>query len=160
VAGLLTLLAGSASAVTYDVSKLNISTMDFWNASPMIRYTPVDSTSEDAGWNMSYTETPYSEWSPRFLGNGASSSHSRHPGAQASIDFVGTGVRLIGELDGHVKLQVGAHEYTSGPKPNGDGVIVAAENLVPGQYTAMLTLTDGYVSITEFAVDIVAGGAG
>ncbi|OCF38829.1 hypothetical protein I317_07371 [Kwoniella heveanensis CBS 569] len=84
------------SPLTVSAAKepFNVSVSD---QSPTISYQPSRSGPADTTWNVTYTESSWSNYVNQTIGQGVSSHYTTHVGANATLGWWGTAVYLWGE---------------------------------------------------------------
>jgi hypothetical protein len=114
------------------------------------------------GWNVSYSQSPWSSFNSgqTNLGKGASSHWTNYSGAVISFSFVGTGFTAYGDTSGNMTsiLQLDGSTITTvqnkvmSTRPT----LASATNLQEGYHTVSLT-TKGIGGVEFDGVDLVLG---
>lgn len=164
---MLAMLGAIAPALASQRRPLNISITD---NSPLLWYDPdVPRPEENTtrtgaptdSWNVTWSSTPWSLWTPNRVGHGTSAHATKAVGASVTFSWMGTGVTFLGHLDGQsaaVELQLlesfsaqeGEVHYP------GDGRLASLHGLSWGWHQVRLILKAGTVSVTglEYSTEI------
>lgn len=136
---------------------LNITITD---NSPMLIYSPgiprPEENSTRSGlardsWNVSFSNSKWSEWTPNRVGHGTSEHRVSTPNATVSLSFMGTGVRFLGhtEDNANVSLRLVQSTIPKGRASYDDGRGTVADlQLRWGRHTVQLTLHNGTMVLT------------
>ncbi|BEI82293.1 hypothetical protein CcaverHIS002_0301610 [Cutaneotrichosporon cavernicola] len=120
----------------------------------ILAYEPFNTTS-DAGWNETYSLASWGEYNTGAMPDGDNAHVTSHIGATVSVSWVGTGVYFHGS--GQVSIQVDDNETYSGPMDVGG---VGVGGLPYTSHNAILSVTEGTVSVTNVTLTTIIGGDG
>lgn len=145
---------------------LNISITD---NSPLLIYRPeiprpeenaTRSGMEHQSWNVSFSGSKWSEWTPNRVGHGNSEHRVSWPNATVMFSFMGTGVQFLGSVEEQTNIELRLIESTSADGgqvaySEEDGKL-ASLSVDWGWHTVQLFLRTGTLALTgvQFTTEV------
>lgn len=153
-------IAATAPALAAELVRRPLS-IAITDNSPLLVYRPdIPRPEENAtrsgmahqSWNVSFSGSKWSEWTPNRVGHGKSEHRVSWPNATVTFSFMGTGVQFLGYTEENTQIALRLTQSTSADTgkvtyPDEDGSL-ATLKVAWGWHTVQLFLRTGTVVLT------------